>query len=167
LLRHHAYRIHAPVTATFPSIEGRAFNHREEVMRVFGKLCAAAVLAFTAACGGSDGVSEPVSVAGTYTLQSVNGGPLPFVIFDESGYKLEITAASYVLTSAGTFTNSATYRETESGTVTMSTETYSGQYTLTDSTVTFTDSDGEVYTATISGGNLLFNDDGLTAVFVK
>jgi hypothetical protein len=136
-------------------------------MRVFGKLCAAALLAFTAACGGGDGVSEPVSVAGTYTLQSVNGGPLPFVIFDESGYKLEITAASYVLTGAGTFTNSATFRETEGGAVLTSTETFTGQYTFSGSTVTFTDSEGEVYAGTISGGTLVFNEDGLSAVFVK
>lgn len=135
-------------------------------MRVFGKVCAVALLALAAACSG-DGVNEPASVAGTYTLQSVNGGPLPFVIFDESGYKLEITAASYVLTSAGTFTNSATFRETESGTVTTSTETFTGQYTVTASTVTFTDTDGEVYAGTISGGNLVFNEDGLSAVFVK
>ena len=136
-------------------------------MRVLGKVCAMAVLAVAAACGGGDGISEPASVAGTYTLQSVNGGPLPFVVFDESGYKLEITAATYVLTGAGTFTNSATYRETESGTVITSTETFTGQYTVSASTVTFTDSDGEVYAATISGGNLVFNEDGLSAVFVK
>lgn len=135
-------------------------------MRVFGKVCAMVVLALTAACGG-DGGTEPASVAGTYTLQSVNGGPLPFVVFNESGYKLEITAASYVLTSAGTFTNSATFRETEGGVVTTSTETFSGQYTVSASTVTFTDADGEVYVGTISGGNLVFNDDGLSAVFVK
>lgn len=136
-------------------------------MRVFGKLCAAVLLAFTAACGGGDGPNEPVSIAGTYTLQSVNGGPLPFVLFDGSGYKLEITSASYVLTDAGTFTNSAAFRETQGGTVLTSTETFTGRYTVSASTVTFTDSDGEVYTGTISGGNLVFNDEGLSAVFVK
>ena len=135
-------------------------------MRVFGKVCAAALLALTAACGG-DGVSEPASVAGTYTLQSVNGGPLPFVIFDESGYKLEITAASYVLTSAGTFTNSATFRETEGGAVTTLTETFTGRYAVSASTITFTDADGEVSVGTISGGNLVFSEDGLSAVFVR
>ena len=135
-------------------------------MRVFAKFCAMALLVSSAACGG-DGASEPTSVAGTYTLQSVNGAPLPFVIIDESGYKLEITAASYVLAGAGTFTNSATFRETESGTVTTSTETIAGRYTLSASTVTFTDADGEVYTGTISGGTLLFNEEGVSAVFVK
>lgn len=135
-------------------------------MRVFGKICAAALLALTAACGG-DGGTEPVSVAGTYTLQSVNGGPLPFVIFDESGYKLEITAASYVLTGTGTFTNSASFRETEGGAVTTSTEGFAGRYTVSASTITFTGADGEVHAGTISGGNLVFNEDGLSAVFVK
>lgn len=134
---------------------------------MFGKVCAVALLALTAACGGGDGVSGPGSVAGTYTLQSVNGGPLPFVIFDESGYKLEITAASYVLTGAGTFTNSASYRETESGAVTTSTETLAGRYTVSASTVTFTDADGEVYSATVIDGTLVFSDEGLSAVFVK
>ena len=136
-------------------------------MRVFGKVCAVALLALTAACGGGDGVSGPGSVEGTYTLQSVNGGPLPFVIFDEGGYKLEITAASYVLTGAGTFTNSASFRETEGAAVTTFTETFAGRYTVSASTITFTDADGEVYVGTISGGNLVFNEDGLSAVFVK
>lgn len=35
------------------------------------------------------------------------------------------------------------------------------------STVTFTDSDGEGYAGTISGRTLTFNDEGMSAVFVK
>lgn len=137
-------------------------------MRVSVKVAVIALLGLVAACGGgNDGINEPRSVAGTYTLQTVNGAALPFVVFETAGYKIEVTGASYVLASAGTFSNSASFRETENGVVTTSTETVTGQYTVSGSNVTFTDSDGDVITGTLSGNNLQFSEDGMTAVFVR
>lgn len=77
------------------------------------------------------------------------------------------SSANYALASGGTFSNSASYRETEDGVATTSSETFTGQYTVSGSTVTFTDSDGEVFAGTISGNNLQFTDEGITAVFVR
>ncbi|MGI8619554.1 MAG: hypothetical protein ACR2L6_10795 [Gemmatimonadaceae bacterium] len=132
------------------------------------KIAAAALLGLVAAgCGGSDGINEPQSVAGTYTLRTVNGAALPFVAFETAGYKLEVTGASYVLAASGTFTNSVSFRETEGGAVTTSTETLTGQYTVSGTTITFTDTDGDVITGSLSGNTLQLSGDGITAVFVR
>lgn len=137
-------------------------------MRLLARMAAAALVAVSAGCGGDgDGITEVASVAGTYTLQSVNGAPLPFTFVDEGGYKLEVTGASYTLSNAGTFTNTASYRETEGGVVSTSAETYTGSYSVSAGTITFTDSDGDTLTGSISGNTLQFSEEGLTAVFVK
>ncbi len=138
-------------------------------MRGFARVLAVALVAVAAACGGNDGINEPKeqAITGTYTLKTVNGAALPFVIFQGDGYKLEVLAASYVLAASGSFTNSASFRATEGGVATTSTETLTGRYTVSGTTVTFTDSDGDVLTGTISGNNLQFTEDGMTAVFVR
>lgn len=137
-------------------------------MRAFARVLAVALVAVTAACGGSDGINDPLqSAAGTYTLKTFNGAPPPIVVFEETGYKLEVSAARYVLSGSGTFTNSATFRETESGVVSTSTETLSGSYTVAGTAITLTDSDGEVMTGVLSGNDLQFSEDGMTAVFSK
>jgi hypothetical protein len=44
-------------------------------------------LALTAsACGGGDSSTAPTSIAGTYTLQSVNNAPLPFTTSEDATY---------------------------------------------------------------------------------
>lgn len=137
-------------------------------MRALAKVAAIGLLGVVvAACGDGNGINEPQEIAGTYALQSVNGEALPVVLFEGSGYRLEVTAATYVLASGGTFTNGATFRETEGGVATTSTETLTGQYTVSGSAVTFTDSDGDVIAGTISGNSLTFSEDGMTAVFVR
>jgi len=134
-------------------------------MRTLAKLVT--IGAFVAACGG-DGINDPGnSVAGTYALKTVNGAALPAVIFETGGYKVEVVAANYVLAEAGTFSTSATFRETETGVVTQSTETTTGTYSVNGATITFTDSDGEVFPAVLSGNDLKFSQDGLTAVFTR
>ncbi len=136
-------------------------------MRTLAKLVTIGLVAFVTACGG-DGINDPGnSVAGTYALKTVNGAALPAVIFEAEGYKIEVVAANYVLAAAGTFSSTATFRETEAGVVTQSTETTTGTYSVNGTTVTFTDSDGDVLSAVLSGNDLKFSEDGLTAVFTR
>jgi len=137
-------------------------------MRAFARILAVALVAVAAACGGSDGINEPgQGVAGTYALQTVNGAALPFVFFEGDGFKLEVTAATYVLEASGSFTNSASFRETRNGVVTTSSEVGTGKYAVRGTTVTFTDTDGDVQVGEISGNKLQFTGDGITAVFVR
>ncbi len=136
-------------------------------MRTLAKLVTIGVVAFVTACGG-DGISDPGnSVVGTYALKTVNGVALPAVIFETDGYKIEVVAANYVLAAAGKFSTSATFRETEAGVATQSTETATGTYSVSGATITFTDSEGDVFSAVLSGNDLQFSEDGLTAVFTR
>jgi len=116
------------------------------------------------ACGsdsgtGTNGPPTVTSVAGTWTLTSVDGRPLPYV-YQASDPKLELIAKQYVITSTGSYTSSYTLRGTElDGTVNTSNINDAGTTTLSGNTVSFTSStDASVFfgeatpsTITISG----------------
>src|SRR5215217_5217277 len=82
-----------------------------------------------AACGGDSSTSPAsTSVAGTYTLRTVNGSALPFTLIQLGADKFEITADAVTLTEGGTWTESGTTRLTESGKVTTSSVSDAGTY---------------------------------------
>ena len=146
-------------------------------MRRILATAALALLTFAAsACGGDDDPSGPNgSIAGTYTLRTVNGSPPPVTLLEFQDFKVEVTAASIVMNANNTFSATSTFRETDAGVVTTSTSVCSGTYSLSGSTVTFTEPDsdnedcGGSYTGTWSNGNTLTVsfDAGLQAVFRK
>ena len=137
-------------------------------MRVFMKVAAIAVFGLTAACGGDgDGINEPASIAGTYNLESLDGQSPPVVVFDEPEFKLEILSGNFILAANGTFTTNVVFRITEDSQVSTETESFSGTYTVTGSTVSFTYSDGDTDSATLVGNTLTFSDGSSTAVFRK
>lgn len=135
-------------------------------MRTFMKVAAIAVLGLTAACGGGDdGVNEPASIAGTYNLETLDGQSPPVVVLDEPGFKLEILSGNFVLTANGTFTTNVVFRLTDESGASTESESFSGTYTVSGSTVTFNYSDGDTDSATLAGNTLTFSDGSSTAVF--
>lgn len=121
------------------------------------------------ACGDDDGSGpDTATVAGTYTLRTVNGQNLPFTIIQQTGYKLEVLSDEYTLNSNGTFTTVATFRETEGTTVTTSSDTYSGTWTVSGSNVSLSSAAAGIETAAFSGGNTMtFSGNGVSAVYRK
>lgn len=139
-------------------------------MRVFTKLAAIAVLGLAAAAcggGGDDGINEPVSIAGTYNLQTIDGQSPPVVVFDEPGLKVEIVSGNFVLNANGSFTTTVGWRLTEGTQVSTESETFPGTYTVNGSTVNFTYSDGDTDSATLAGNTLTFSEGGSSVVFRK
>lgn len=137
-------------------------------MRTFMKVAAIAVLGVTAACGGGDdGVNEPASIAGTYNLETLDGQSPPVVVLDEPGFKLEILSGNFVLAANGTFTTNVVFRLTDESGPSTESESFSGTYTVSGSTVTFNYSDGDTDSATLAGNTLTFSDGSSTAVFRK
>lgn len=136
-------------------------------MRVFTKMVAIAVLGLAAvACGGGDdGINEPASIAGTYNLQTIDGQAPPVVVFEEPGFKVEITSGNFILAANGSFTTTVVWRITEDNVPTNESETFPGTYTVNGPTVNFTYSDGDTESGTLSGNTLTFTDAGSTAVF--
>ena len=135
-------------------------------MRTRNLITAVLLSAFMAACGG-DGVTEPDTVAGTYILKTVDGKPMPAVLYEEPGYKFELISSNYVLTEAGTFTNNASWRETDNGSVNTGNESSSGTFTVNGSTLSFISPGGDAFQGTRVGNTLTLNFEGVVAVYVK
>ncbi|HET9777185.1 MAG TPA: lipocalin family protein [Gemmatimonadaceae bacterium] len=121
-----------------------------------------------AACGGGAGDSlGPGSLAGTYNLQTVNGKAPPAVLVEDGSYKLEVLSGTYTLNADNSYSATASFRETENGVVTPSSESETGSYSVHGSAVTFTDSDGFQLDATISGSTMTIVADGLTVRYSR
>jgi hypothetical protein len=114
-----------------------------------------------AGCGDSTGPGG--SLAGTYTLRSINGDPVP-VLISSGPPQEEITGGFVRLNANGTFTASHTYRVTFGGSSTTVTEDIDGTYTRSgdELTLTFDDPDGSG-TATVfavwDGDRLTIDDE--------
>ena len=123
------------------------------------------VLAFAlAACSSS---TAPTSIAGTWTLQTINGASLPFVIAQSGSDKSEILADVITLTGAGTYTETTTFRVTLSGVATTQSIPDGGTYTVSGSTLTIHPDDGSTGTATWSGNTITAAVEGFTFVYKR
>ena len=138
------------------------------------KNVAAVALAFavvsTSACGKDD--KNPTgsnnTTVGTYTLDRVDGGTLPFTIFHDDidvdgetvNLKIEVTAGTMSLAANKTFTGSMALRVSIPG-VPAQTESapVSGTYTVSGNTITLTSDDEEVVVGTIANGALNIDVD--------
>src|SRR5688572_1036565 len=84
------------------------------------------------ACGDSSG-PEISRAVGTWSLVTINGSPLPYTIaLIQPSYRLEVVSAVFVAAENGTYTGTLTTRETQSGTVTTTTETENGTWSQTN-----------------------------------
>lgn len=121
------------------------------------------------ACGGNDSTGPgSVSIAGTYTLRTINGGNLPFTVFQSGTDKVEVISGDVVLTDGGTYTTQTTVRTTMDGTVTTDSETDAGTYTRSGTVLTLrSGADGTTVTGTVSGGAITVVFEGFSAVYRK
>ena len=120
-------------------------------------------LTLIAACTDTTG---PDRVTGTWRLQTVNGGTLPFTIPDDNFDKLEITENVITIADSGRFTDRSAFRITDGGVVSTDLINAQGSYTLEGSVVTLTyDEDGAVFSATVSGNTMTLVDGALTFMY--
>jgi hypothetical protein len=140
----------------------RSINRSRLMLRV-----ALAVLPAIVACGGDSGTG-PSSVAGQYSLQTINGAALPFLEFQQGTIKIELLSDVLTVTGTGTWSDLQTERTTIDTQVSTDTTTDSGTYTLSESTVTFT-ANGETatQTGTLSNGTLTVSGSGFTLIYRK
>ena len=118
--------------------------------RALGVLFAAAVLA----CGDSGGSTSPESIEGVYTLQTINGGALPAVVYEDEAAKVEIVAGAITLGPGTKWSTSLTARATVDADVSTNTETLDGTWSRSGSTLTLTSAAGDVETLVLSGRTL-------------
>ena len=143
-------------------------------------VCLALLVLGLAACSSDDGgATGPVetSIAGIYSLVSLDGTPMPYLIFEDATGKSECTGGTLTLTDGtsvnrGTFVTRVLLRfEDATGTVHNSERIIDGAWERDGSSLTF-DDDGDDQpeaTATISGDRLTLNglEGGPTEVWEK
>jgi uncharacterized lipoprotein NlpE involved in copper resistance len=132
----------------------------------FGPILAMVVAAIALmACSNDDKTTEPASIAGTYTLQSVNGTLLPVANPASEGGGSAVSG-QITLTGSGTYSGSVTFVGNAFGT----SFAFSGTYVRSGNTLAMHDSGGDNDTATIDGSKLTYVEsegDHDVLVFVK
>ena len=113
-------------------------------------------------CGDSTGPGS--AVAGTYTLRSINGDPVPATYDESPDFRDEILSGFVRLNANGTFSASHTQRLTVGTTVTVSTHDTGGTYTLSgdDLILRFEDPESGIRTdipAVLDGDRLTLDDE--------
>ena len=131
------------------------------------KLVAALFLATFVACGGDSVTDVNASIAGTYTLRTVNGSPLPYVFPNTGTDKVEIIDDAVTVTDAGTYTEVGHARLTSGTSVTTQVVTDNGTYTRTGTAVSFRSVDGTVSSGSVSGSSITIADVGLSLLYQK
>ncbi len=123
-------------------------------------------LAAAAACGDSStGISG--SVAGTYTLRSINGSGLPYTVIASGSNKIEVIDDVMTLNTNGTYSETGHTRTTTNGSSTTDTGTDTGTYTTAGTSITLRSTDGTTTVGTVNAGTLTIVDQGLSAVFTQ
>ena len=124
-------------------------------------------VAFSVSCGGS-GIVGSSTVHGAYTLQTVNGSPLPYTTAASGTSKTEITDDVITLYEGGTYAESGHSRITVNGQVTNQTNTKSGSYQLLGNSVSLlNNASGQLSFALIDGNTMTIVENGMTSVFTK
>jgi hypothetical protein len=134
------------------------------------RLLSAALLLVALGCG-SDKVTGPptaASVAGRYSLKTVNGAPLPFLLGQVGTSKTEVMADVLALSANGTFLQTSTIRTTVDGVASTSSASEPGKFTMSGSTATFVfDVDGSYGTGTIDDRTLTISGNGFVTIYAK
>jgi hypothetical protein len=123
-----------------------------------------AVLVFTLVACGGDKATAPQSVAGSYTLRTVNGGNPPSSIYQDSQQKIELTDGTVVLNPNNTWQGTLGVRITDLGSGQVSNlpglQLKGGTYTLNGGTLTLEDPNDQLtFTGTAANGTLTMNVD--------
>ena len=125
------------------------------------------VVAAAVSCGGDSATSANTPVSGTYTLRSVNGLQLPFLVAQNDSVKFEIVSDAFTLADDRSWTESGTSRTTLNGQVSPGTIARNGTYVLSGPKITLISSTGDFSDATIGGGTMTVTNDAVVAVYQK
>lgn len=103
------------------------------------KAAAVAVLAvtLTTACGKGEGATGPAAAApppatpvGNYTLSTIDAKALPYTMFADTGYTLEVMSGTISITTNGKWVSKVVTRETVAGNVSTYSDSTYGSWTV-------------------------------------
>ncbi len=145
--------------------------------RLSGKLLVLLSFATLAACSESNPAGPVIPdpsgndpVSGAFTLTTVNTNPLPHVLFDDSGFKLEIASSTMAMQNGGQFVLAIVTRETVAGFPSTYVDSTFGTWQQSAGNITLTDTSGTASPATWDGVRLSFameSEDGTVALIYR
>lgn len=123
-----------------------------------------AITALSLACGGGDASTGPASasIAGAYSLRTVNGTALPYTIAIGSA-SATLTADVVTLTDGGTWSEQYTYKQNNQ----TQTGSDGGTIVRAGTGITLMSGTATAYSGTVSSGTLTVSDGLATYVFVR
>ena len=131
----------------------------------------AIIMLFSLAACGSDATSPTaVTFAGTYSLQTINGSKLPYVVLQQGTTAVTITADQLTIADGGTWTESGTLQTTQNGQTTTQVGGDNGTWLRSGSSLQLnsTKNGNIAYTGAFSSNRLdLFTSGGLEVVFTR
>lgn len=131
--------------------------------RLFAML---ALLFVSALAGCSDSTGPNDSIAGNYSLRTVNGDPLPLILDEGPGFKDELLDETITIRDNGTFQQQGRFRFTDNGFVTIESYNDAGTFDRTGTNLAFRfTSDGSTATATVDNGSLIVAYAGVSLVY--
>ena len=130
------------------------------------RLTLGAVAIFVVGCG-SDTAVEPATITGTYTLQTINGSPLPYVNFENANNKDEIVSETFTLAAGGQWAHTFRERITISGSVSLHDGQTAGTYSGSAASLSFTSTSNETFTGNVSGRTLTLQRQSKTRVYTR
>jgi hypothetical protein len=123
-----------PAVSTTPRTSRMRNRSRIRIRELWWTAAAAAVLAVTA-CSKGEGTTgpsvqaPPPTPAGSYALSTIDGKALPYTMFTDTGYTLDITSGTLSVTANGRWVSKVVTRETVAGNVSTYSDSTFGTWT--------------------------------------
>jgi hypothetical protein len=111
----------------------RALRSRVTVVAIVALIASACAGDTVAAPGDPPGDQTPATPVGSYTLVTVDAKALPWTMFADTGYTLEVQGATLAITSDGKWVSKVVQRETVAGFVSTYNDSTFGTWTATAS----------------------------------
>lgn len=136
-------------------------------MRRLTALALIALAPIVAGCGSDGPIQAVSSLPGIYTLRSVNGAALPFMLV-AGDPSLEVTGDELALASGGSFAQRTSFRITTGGVASADVANETGTYTESGATVTLRFArDNSTVTGVVSGNTVTISAPGLVLVYAR
>lgn len=107
------------------------------------------------ACGDATG---PVTPVGDFSLATVNGKPVPYRLFADTGFSLDIAKGTLSLKADGSFLATLRSEERVQNHLSVYADTGTGTWAVVGSTLTFTAPDSSKQTALFAGSGITLID---------
>ena len=120
----------------------------------------AALAASAVSCSDSTGPGD--SLAGTYTLRSINGVTPPVVTYQDASVREEVVSGQILLDAAGNYQGTTRYRDTYTGSQPqLVDDVTTGYWTLSGNQIALTDQDypNDPFYGTVSGNTITLVDN--------